>query len=420
MYRYNRYTCLYLVPKDEYEYLKSDCESGRNEDVETFSSNDRANNDGGKDIHQVNNIRVTKGANVIIRGERDRISGTAPSYNYGEEEEGEEGGRGINEGDVSYEEWKRRREGEEEEREEEGEKKEERAKRARKKSKKGRKSLPVIGENVRFPLVREEAQIHSELPLQMKRGDVEPRWIATPNQGRAAETNSTRYYYNNRPPPTDERGSSYSYRSSAPSTLNSTFDNEQQRGSEGDVTMRTVSSYPPSSRSPSSKISSTRSARMARRTSMSSLSAPPSSRGRRRTSSSSSSSTAPSSSTSSKVSLKPPSLVLPLPDKDEPMPLAASGASSAPVSRRIASRSNRDYLRQIIADRLVTLQGKKRKPASSTASSQRSASFRPPPAKKVSPKREFPLGKRRNPFQERTPRKKKVLPVINEEMAEDE
>ena len=418
MYRYNRYSCLYLVPRDEYDYLKSNCENNQSDDDddegETFSS-PRANNDGGKDIHQVNNIRVTKGANVIIRGERDQIStGTAPSHNYGEGD-GEEENRGLDDGDVSQEEWRRRREEGEEE-----EKKEELAKKRRKKNKKRRNNPPVIGENVRFPLVREEAQVHSELPLQMKRaGDISsvPYWTAPSNQGRGVETNSSPYYYNNHPPPppTGERRPSYSYTSSTPSSLlNSTINSEQQ-ASEGDVTMRTVSSYP-SSRSPSSKISSTRSARTARRESASSLSTPPSSRGRRRTSSSSSSSIAPPSSTSSKVSLKPPTLVLPLPDKDEPMPLAASGVSSA-VSGR--PRANRDYLRQIIADRLETLRGKKRKPASSVASSQGSASLRPPPVKRATPKYEFPLGKRRNPFQERTARKKKALPVINES-SEDE
>ncbi len=116
--------------------MKSDCENNRNEDVETFSLNDSANNDGGKDIRQVNNIRVTKGANVIIKGEREQISSTAPSHNYGEEEEGEEGRREINEGThVSYEEWKRRRE------EEEEEKRREKKTAARKKSRKEGKKI---------------------------------------------------------------------------------------------------------------------------------------------------------------------------------------------------------------------------------------------------------------------------------------
>lgn len=375
---------MYLVPKDEYEYLKEDCESNKNIDSDS-SSGEYSNNDSVKDIHQVNNIRVTKGANVIIRGERDEIRGASMPYEREVGEEKAEENRGLNEEYINT--------GAEEEDSPSISFK-------KKKKKKKKKAIPQsIGENVQFPLFREEARVHSELPLQMKRANnaqFEPYFPSSQSYGQYESDNPQYYHYNNPPMSNNRKGSTYSYRSSTPSLPKSSISNDQD--SVRDVTMRTVSSYP------SIKNLIRRESRRESTSSSSTLPSSPSYYSRQRegrrdsTSSAATSSSFAPSSTSSKINLKPPSLVLPLPDKDEPMPLASGSARER--------QTNKEYLRQIVADRLDTLRGKKRKPPSSIASSQKSVSFRPPPQKTARPKYEFPLGKRENPFPERTERKK--------------
>ena len=387
MHRYNRYSCLYLVPKDEYEYLKEDYENNKNTDSDS-TSDEYSNNDGVKDIHQVNNIRVTKGANVIIRGERDEIHGANTPYQYKREvgEEKAEENRVLNDEYTGAE--------------KEGEKRDEDSLSIpfKKKKKKKKKAIPQsIGENVQFPLFREEARVHSELPLQMKRANnaqFEPYFPSSQSYGQYESDNPQYYHYNNPLMSNNRKGSTYSYSSSAPSLPKSSTEQDSVR----DVTMRTVSSYP------SIKNSRGREPRRESISSSSTLPSSPSYYSRRRegrresTSSTATSSSFAPSSTSSKINLKPPSLILPLPDKDEPMPLASGVARER--------QRNKEYLRQIVADRLDTLRGKKRKPPSSIASSQKSVSFRPPPKKTARPKYEFPLGKRENPFPEQTARKK--------------
>lgn len=395
MFRYNRYSCLYLVPKDEYEYLKSDCENNQDTDPDS-SSDGYTNDDDRKNIHQVNNIRVTKGANVIIRGERDQINSTAPLP---QEEGGEE--REEEEKEVS---WGSNIENEPRDKWREEEEALTRSKKSKNKKKKKTANPPVIGENVSFPAIREETQMHSNLPLQMKRGsdvEEEPYWSFPEGYGRRGPIRSPNYYRNNTFSSTSTRSPNNSYRSSSPSLLNSSSNSEQ--ASRRDVTMRTVSSYP-SIRSTASKKSSRRSTR----TESSSDDYEPE-RGRRYSvSSTASSSYAPSTSTKITQASKPPPPPA-MSDNDADMSLVAPS-----VSKR-RGRTNNDYLRQIVMDRLETLRGKKRRPPSSVASSQRTASLRPPPEKRPTPIYKFPLGKRNNPFPERTPYKKRKSSHQSEE-----
>ncbi len=129
--------------------------------------------------------------------------------------------------------------------EEREERNEEASKPKKKKKKKKKANSQTIGENVRFPLFREEeAQVHRELPLQMKRANntqFDPYFPSSQSYGQYGSDNPLHYYYNNPPPSNNRKGSTYSYRSSIPSLPKSLINNEQD--SARDVMMRTVSSY---------------------------------------------------------------------------------------------------------------------------------------------------------------------------------
>ena len=311
-----RYTCLYLIPREEYDCMKERLEEmeSRGEGEEEEESEGKEDR---KDAPQINNIvEVTKGSNVIIRG-KDVRSGLYPTDqsspsplppSYFDDESTSKKNNNNNK------KKKKKKKGEDEE---------------------GKKFS--IGRNVSFPDTPDETMVHSAAPLLNKRGYVGPPssqgsrqyW---PYTGSSRTSLSSRM--SSRPP---------SSRYSSDVTMRTASDRSSYRYNDDDATMRSLYS---SSAAPST------SGRSSSRRTVSSTSAAPSS----------------VSTAASKSTFAAPSLTY----DDEPMPLVAAGLRGPSRKKKVVAPDSK--LNDIISRRLDTLRGQKRGAPASLRSSQ---SYRP-------------------------------------------
>ena len=375
----SKYSCLYLVPKSEYESMKSSLEGDQAAEEEEGGS-------GG--IHQINNIEVTRGGNVIIRGDEERhlASPEDPrAFNLplpANPDRRDDAGGAEEDGDTA----KEGRKGDVEK---------------KKVKKKPPGAAPRIGTRVSFPQVHEQTRVGSALPLELKRG--EPPIL--PHHWNFPTTNAypkrPRSYYTPSSAPSSSAHPSASLPESFPQARPSYPPTVSMRTAPSSSSARTVSS------SSGNSGDSSRGSRSSRGKRPSVRQYHHQSRGR--SISSLSSASAPKS---SPPPPPPPQqqqeVVLPLPDNDEPMPLAASGLKRRRFRKKLPTNSE---LEEIVSRRLDILRGKKRTGNSASVASEDEE------RKRGRKKYTFaPLEtKRKNPFVVASARKKRKHLHWNEE-----